>query len=265
MVARHEGASYGSDAFLIADGVLPAHTQEIAEVTTTRVDPEVYVPPMPGIAAHRAVGTVRDRALYFDSMSRKVVVGSAATVSPSTSTSSSWTAPAAPTSRSPASPGGHQDQLRAVPAALDLLLGVLGDRSLAAKALIFAVKGEDLMFLDKPNAKLDDVMRAKYARLGLPATPFDSARFFAPPRPGDQTGRPTSRAAPAASTRSGGRCSSSANRNSCPSCSPTRRTTATSTRSWCTRSPPSCAARQSRPAPTARSRSMAPASPRTPS
>jgi uncharacterized protein len=42
--ARHEGASFGSDVFLIADGVLPAAVQEVAEVTTTRVEPEVYVP-----------------------------------------------------------------------------------------------------------------------------------------------------------------------------------------------------------------------------
>src|ERR1700691_5394401 len=42
--ARHEGASFGSDVFLISDGVLPAAVQEVAEVTTTRVEPEVYVP-----------------------------------------------------------------------------------------------------------------------------------------------------------------------------------------------------------------------------
>src|ERR1700734_554318 len=46
--ARHEGASFASDVFLISDGVLPAAVQEVAEVTTTRVEPEVYVPPRPG-------------------------------------------------------------------------------------------------------------------------------------------------------------------------------------------------------------------------
>ena len=33
--ARHEGASFGSDVFLISDGVLPAQVQEVAEVSTT--------------------------------------------------------------------------------------------------------------------------------------------------------------------------------------------------------------------------------------
>ena len=73
--ARHEGATYGSDVFLIADGVLPAQVQEIAEVTTTRVDPEVYVPPWPGAFAYRATGEERAKALYFDQMEHKVAVG----------------------------------------------------------------------------------------------------------------------------------------------------------------------------------------------
>lgn len=67
---------------------------------------------------------------------------------------------------------------------------VLGKRRTNAKALIFAVKGEDLMFLDKQNSHLDDDLRAQYSALGLPATPFQSVRMFAPPLPGDTTGRP---------------------------------------------------------------------------
>src|SRR6476620_6431681 len=43
--ARHEGAQFDSDVFAIADGTLPAQVQEAAEITTTRVEPEVYVPP----------------------------------------------------------------------------------------------------------------------------------------------------------------------------------------------------------------------------
>jgi DNA helicase HerA-like ATPase len=61
--------------FLIADGVLPAHVQEIAEVATTRVEPECYVPPLPGELIRRATGDERGRALYFDQMDAKVSVG----------------------------------------------------------------------------------------------------------------------------------------------------------------------------------------------
>src|SRR5215208_4130951 len=43
--ARHEGARFDSDVFLIEDGVLPAGAVEAAEVLTTRVEPEIFVPP----------------------------------------------------------------------------------------------------------------------------------------------------------------------------------------------------------------------------
>src|SRR5688572_30995326 len=73
--ARHEGATFDSDVFAIADGTLPAQIQEAAEITTTRVDPEVYVPPSPGAVVRRASGAERDGALYFDRMERRVPVG----------------------------------------------------------------------------------------------------------------------------------------------------------------------------------------------
>ncbi len=73
--ARHEGAAFDSDVFAIADGTLPAQVQEAAEITTTRVEPELYVPPSPGAVVHRASGDERDSALYFDRMPRRVPIG----------------------------------------------------------------------------------------------------------------------------------------------------------------------------------------------
>ena len=46
--AMHEGARFASDVFLIEQGALPAEVCEVAEVTVTRVEPELYVPPLPG-------------------------------------------------------------------------------------------------------------------------------------------------------------------------------------------------------------------------
>src|SRR5688572_5880428 len=57
--ARHEGARFDSDVFLITDGVLPANAVEAAQITTTRVEPELYVPPAPGAEVQRAAGTAR--------------------------------------------------------------------------------------------------------------------------------------------------------------------------------------------------------------
>ena len=58
--------------------------------------------------------------------------------------------------------------------------GQLGGDAVNARALIFNVKGEDLLFLDKPNAGLDAEQRARYETLGLPAQAFESVALFAP-------------------------------------------------------------------------------------
>jgi DNA helicase HerA-like ATPase len=70
--------------------------------------------------------------------------------------------------------------------------GVLGGPAESAntKALIFNVKGEDLLFLDHPNTRLDAANTAEYARLGLPTGAFPDVRVYAPPRAGDTAGTP---------------------------------------------------------------------------
>jgi DNA helicase HerA-like ATPase len=189
--ARHEGARFGSDVFLIADGVLPAHVQEIAEITTTRVDPECYVPPMPGCPAFRATGKEREQALYFDQMGKTVAVGLGRDGEPVYINFEFVDG----TRGAHVSISGISGVATKTSFALFLLHSIfrgkdLGRRSLNTKALIFSVKGEDLLFLDQANIQLDDRQRARYARLGLPAEPFASTAFFAPPMPGDATGRP---------------------------------------------------------------------------
>jgi DNA helicase HerA-like ATPase len=189
--ARHEGASFGSDVFLIADGILPARVQEIAEVTTTRVEPECYVPPRPGEIARRATGIERAQALYFDQMDRKIPVGLGRDGEPIYINLEFLDG----TRGAHVSISGISGVATKTSFALFLLhsvfrCGALGAKAVNAKALIFSVKGEDLLFLDQPNLKLDDDLRTDYARIGLPAEPFSSAGFFAPPTPGDTTGKP---------------------------------------------------------------------------
>lgn len=189
--ARYEGAAFASDVFLIADGVLPAQVQEVAEIMTTRVEPECYVPPTPGSPAHRATGDERASALYFDQMDLKVPVGLGRDGEPIFVNLEFLDG----TRGGHVSISGISGVATKTSFALFLLYsifgsGVLGSRGVNAKALVFSVKGEDLLFLDHRNAKLDDEQRARYARLGLSAEPFASAGFFAPPLPDDPTGRP---------------------------------------------------------------------------
>ncbi|CAM3438470.1 ATP-binding protein [Mycobacterium frederiksbergense] len=192
--SRHEGATFGSDVFLVSEGVLPARVQEIAEVTTTRVEPELYVPPRPGAVARRATGTERSEALYFDQMQRRLPVGAGRdgeTVFVDLDFIDG-------NRGAHISISGISGVATKTSFALFLLHALFNGGVLAhahnAKALVFSVKGEDLLFLDKPNTRLSgddgDDLRDSYARLGLPAAPFKSVGFFAPPTPGDNNARP---------------------------------------------------------------------------
>ena len=55
---------------------------------------------------------------------------------------------------------------------------------------MFNVKGEDLLFLDHENARIDDAQRDRYRTLGLVPGAFSSVQLFAPARRDDTTGRP---------------------------------------------------------------------------
>jgi DNA helicase HerA-like ATPase len=189
--ARHEGAMFESDVFAIADGTLPAQIQEAAEITTTRVDPEVYVPPEPGAMVHRATGDARAAALHFDRMERPIPMGTGRDGAAVFLNADFLDG----TRGAHVSISGISGVATKTSFATFLLYsvfrsGVLGPDSVNTKALIFNVKGEDLLFLDHPNTKLNDAIIDGYARLGLPASPFADVRVYAPPRVGDASGSP---------------------------------------------------------------------------
>src|SRR5262249_45182410 len=62
--------------------------------------------------------------------------------------------------------------------------GTLGLDAANTKAIVFNVKGEDLLWLARPNSRLTDEDRQAYGRLGLPAGPFRSVGLLAPVRKG---------------------------------------------------------------------------------
>ena len=190
--AVHEGARFASDVFLIEQGALPAEVCEIAEVAVTRVDPEVYVPPLPGTAVSRATGDEREAALYFDEMgSQRVPVGFGRDGYPVYINFEFVDG----TRGAHVSISGVSGIATKTSFALFLLhsitnCGVLAGEAHNTKALIFSVKGEDLLFLDYANSRLNAVQREKYSALGLPSDPFGNVRVFAPPRRNDPSGTP---------------------------------------------------------------------------
>ena len=149
-------------------GALPAEVCEVAEVTVTRVEPEVYVPPLPGAAVARATGTQRDSALYFDEMgTAKVPVGFGRDGQPVYLNFEFVDG----TRGAHVSISGVSGIATKTSFATFLLhaitnCGVLAGEAHNTKALIFSVKGEDLLFLDYANSRLSPAQRDRYGALG---------------------------------------------------------------------------------------------------
>jgi DNA helicase HerA-like ATPase len=189
--ARHEGARFDSDVFLIDEGLLPAEAVEAAQVMTTRVEPEVYVPPLPGSAVRRAKGIERDVALYFDKMDQRLPIG----------LGRDGQALYANLEFIDGTRGAHVNisgisgVATKTTYATFLLYGlfhsgVLGAEARNTHALIFNVKGEDLLFLDHENTRLTQSDRDRYREIGLEPKAFKDVRVFAPPRRDDPAATP---------------------------------------------------------------------------
>ncbi len=183
--ARHEGARFDSDVFLIEDGVLPAEVSESAQVLATRFEPEVFVPPLPGQVVRRAEGDERSQALFFDGMKHRVPAGLSRDDDPMYVNLEFVDG----TRGAHVNISGVSGVATKTTYASFLLYslfnsGELGTEALNTKALIFNVKGEDLLFLDHENIELDERQRERYRRLGLQPGAFRSVEFWAPPRKG---------------------------------------------------------------------------------
>jgi uncharacterized protein len=181
--ARHEGAQFDTDVFLVQRGVLPVETAVAAEVVATRFEPELFVPPLPGLQACRARGADRDRAMYFDQMTRRVAAGLSRDGEPIYLDLDFLDG----TRGAHVNISGISGVATKTTYALFLVYALFHSDSLGAyrtntKAIVFNVKGEDLMWLDKPNARLTDDARTDYERLDLPVGPFDSVGLWAPPK-----------------------------------------------------------------------------------
>lgn len=183
----HEGEAYDTDTFLAVEGRIPVSLAYVAHVSVTRILPEEFLPPDPGSPVRLAQGEELELALYYEAMRNQ---------------RGSTKLPAGLLKNGEVAylnleflngvKGGHVNisgisGVAAKTSYATFLLksllesGVLEDAH-QAKVLLFNVKGEDLFFLDKPNARLTEEARRAYERLGLPATPFQSVAFLAPPK-----------------------------------------------------------------------------------
>ncbi len=189
--ARHDGLRFDGDVFLVAEGLLPAEISQAALINSTRFEPEVFVPPLPGQAVYRAADGERDRALGWEKWNRKLPAGLSRDGEPLFLNMDFIDG----TRGAHVNISGISGVATKTTYASFLLYslftsGVLGAEAANTKALIFNVKGEDLLFLDQPNRLVEAGHVDQYALLGLPADCFPSVGFFAPPRRGDRSGVP---------------------------------------------------------------------------
>jgi uncharacterized protein len=183
---RYEGAQYDSDAFRAAEGTMPVDISYAAHVQVTRVDPEIFVPPHPGDHARVVRGAEFERALYFDRMERRLPIGITRTGEPVFANLEFLDG----TRGAHASISGVSGVATKTSYATFLLYSLFRSRALEAeainsKALVFNVKGEDLLWLDRPNVRLDAEARLQYERLGLVPDAFQSVGLYAPARRAD--------------------------------------------------------------------------------
>lgn len=181
--ARQDGVRFDNDVFLASEGLMPAEVSEAAKVLATRFKPETFVPPRPGSPAFKAAGADREVALFFDDMDAKLPAGLSADGQPIYLNMEFLDG----------SRGAHVNisgvsGVATKTSYATFLLhsvftsGVLGGKEKNTKALIFNVKGEDLLWLDYANTTLDQDDLDGYEALGLPAHAFRSVQLWAPPR-----------------------------------------------------------------------------------
>ncbi len=189
----HEGVTFESDVQSVMDGILPAQVSYSAHVLVTRVDPEEFIPPHPGDPVRKAQGAELEKALYQDAMNSKLPAGvlrSGAAVSLNFAFVNGENGAHVNIS-------GVSGVATKTSYALFLLYSIFNSAALGAersnsKAVIFNVKGEDLMFLDKPNCRFAEkegkvqnssgFQTDRYQICELPKHPFTDVQFLAPPK-----------------------------------------------------------------------------------
>ncbi|MGE0492214.1 MAG: ATP-binding protein [Vulcanimicrobiota bacterium] len=190
---RIEGASFPSDTVRIArDQTMPGSAVRTADVKVLRTVPEIWVPPAPGATVERARDAHRKNALYLDQMARPIPVALDNTGEPVFLDFDFLDG----TRGGHVSISGVSGVATKTSFALHLLYllletntgrEALGIHAAGTRALIFNVKGEDLLHFDKPSSayekrcQKDPDLPHQWRKLEVDSPgPFHSVRFLAP-------------------------------------------------------------------------------------
>ena len=205
---RHiEGASFASDTVRIDAQTMPGEAARRVDVQVLRTDPELWLAPEPGMVVRRAAGVDRERALFLDQMNQPLPVGLDQSGQP-VMVDVDFVSGAR---------GGHVNISGvsgvATKTSYALFLAymltetaqgraLLGAHGAQTRLLVFNTKGQDLLYLDRPNARFAERegAAAQWGALGVDRPgPFTDVELYAPPLPSreggvvpDISGRPRS-------------------------------------------------------------------------
>ena len=141
-------------------------------VRVVRIYPEVFVPPEPGTRVWMTLDSNVAWALRFNSMARKFVIGQMVNEQPAYANFDFLSG----AKGSHVNIAGISGIATKTSYALFLLYSLLNCTP-EARCIVFNVKGDDLLYLDKPNARLPDADKALYEKLGLPCGPFPQVAY----------------------------------------------------------------------------------------
>lgn len=185
-----EGTSWSSDTVRVTEQTMPGETVRCAEVQILRPFPERWVAPEPAQEVRRARGDERNRALFMDQIENHLAVGLDAREQP-VSIDFDFVNGRKGGHVNVSGISGVATKTTSLLAFLYLLFETPEGRSLLGRyveqtrALVLSVKNEDLLHIDRPNRRLDDEGRRRWALLGAPEPgAFSDVGFYVPPRPG---------------------------------------------------------------------------------
>lgn len=174
VVTHREVAHFGRVFFYGVVNWLDMKDGYRVKVRITRTEPEVFVAPEPGAEVRLANETVQAMALHFDSMKRKMVAGLLSDYHPAYFNVDFLSGERG----GHVNIGGISGVATKTSYALFLLYSLFHSPAAPnSRAVLFNVKGDDLLYLHKPNTKLSAGQRTRYERLGLPIGPFPDVAY----------------------------------------------------------------------------------------
>ncbi|MCA9837876.1 MAG: ATP-binding protein, partial [Trueperaceae bacterium] len=199
---RFEGIQFEGDTELVVQGLMPASVTYAAHVLVTRVEPEDFIPPGPGDGVYMAEAEALEKALYLDNMEAPLPAGVLRNGEAGYLNFDFING----TKGAHINISGISGIATKTSYALFLLFSIFNaknrktrqsliDNPNATKAIIFNVKGEDLLFLDQANSryreeegKWQDKRKSAETRFSicqLPERAFASVALHAPAREGE--------------------------------------------------------------------------------